>query len=138
VRAEAAAPERRSGAEAVANALSVLGLKRSVNEAQLQQAEGLAKSGAAAGPAQGYRDWQGRNYAQAVKVVGGRAFFQNGAVWTDAAAQGRNALKRKQVRFASEEYFELLRRNREVAGFLSLGNDIDVVVDDTLYQIRGH
>ena len=138
VRAEAKAPERRSGAEAVANALSVLGLKRSVNEAQLQQAEGLAKSGADAGPAQGYRDWQGRNYAQAVKVVGGRAFFQNGSVWTDAAAQGRNSLKRTQVRFASEEYFELLRRNREVAGFLSLGNDIDVVVDDTLYQIRGH
>ena len=136
VRAEAQAPERRSGAEAVANALSVLGLKRSVNETQLQQAEGLAKSGAAAGPAQGYRDWQTRNYAQGVKVVAGRSFFQNGLVWIDAAAQARPGLKRQQVRFASGEYFELLGRNREVAGFLALGNNIDVVVDDTLYQIR--
>jgi Ca-activated chloride channel family protein len=136
VRAEAKAPERRSGAEAVANAQSVQGLKGILNEAQLQPADGLAKS--AAGPVQGYRDWQARNYAQAVKVVGGRAFFQNGTVWTDSAAQQRAALKRRQVRFASEEYFELLRRNREIAGYLALGMELDVVVDDTLYQIRGN
>jgi Ca-activated chloride channel family protein len=138
VRAEARAPERRSGAEAVANALSVQGLKNSSSEAALRQTEGLAKSAAAAGPAQGYRDWQARNYAQAVKVVGGRAFFQNGTVWTDSAAQARGALKRRQVRFASEEYFELLRRNREIAEYLALGMELDVVVDGTLYQIRGN
>jgi hypothetical protein len=136
VRAEAAAPQRRTGADAVANAQSVQALKASGSESRLQQREGLDKSGAAAGPIQGYRDWQARNYALAVKVVGGRAFFQNGAVWTDAAAQGRTALKRRQVRFASAEYFELLRRNRDIAAFLALGNNLDVVVDDTLVQIR--
>jgi Ca-activated chloride channel family protein len=136
VRAEAKAPERRTGAEAVANAQSVLGLKNSRNAQALQEAEGLEKSGGAAGPVQGYKDWQARNYALAVKVVSGRAFFQNGTVWTDAAAQGRTALKRRRVRFAAEEYFELLRGNRELAAFLALGNNLDVVVDDTLIQIR--
>jgi Ca-activated chloride channel family protein len=136
VRAEAAAPERRTGEEAVANALSLQGLKSSINEAQLQQAEGLGKSGAA-GPVQGYRDWQARNYAQAVKVIGGRSFFQNGKVWTDASAQQRRGLKRRQVRFASEEYFTLLRENREIAAWLALGSELDVVVDGTLFEIRG-
>ncbi len=136
VRAEAAAPERRTGAEAVANAQSVQALKDSSSIGALQKREGLEKSAAAPGPARGYRDWQARNYALAVKVVGGRAFFQNGTVWTDAAAQGRPALKRRQVRFAGAEYFELLARNRDVAAFLALGSNLDVVVDDTLIQIR--
>ncbi len=136
VRAEAAAPERRTGGEAVANAQSMQGLKDSSSVGGLQKGEGLVKSAAAAGPAQGYRDWQARNYALAVKVVGGRAFFQNGAVWTDAAAQARRTLKRRQVRFAGPEYFELLAGNRELAAFLALGNNLDVVVDDTLIQIR--
>ena len=138
MRAEAAAPARRSGPEAVANALSVQSLRSIVNEAQVSQPAGLGKSGAAAGPARGYREWQSRNYAQGVKVVGGRSFFQNGTVWTDSAAQGKSRLRRKQVRFASEEYFELFRRDRELAGLLWLGNEIDVVVDDTLYEIRGN
>ncbi len=136
VRAEAAAPERRTGAEAVANAQSVQGLKDSSSVGALQKEEGLEKSTAAAGPARGYRDWQARNYALAVKVVGGRAFFQNGTLWTDTKAQGRPALKRRQVRFAGAEYFELLARNRDIAAFLALGNNLDVVVDDTLIQIR--
>ena len=136
VRAEAAAPERRSGAEAVANAQSVQGLKDSSSFGALQKGEGLEKSGAAAGPLQGYRDWQARNYALAVKVIGGRSFFQNGVVWTDTKAQGRTALKRRQVPFAGAEYFELLARHRDIAAFLALGNNLDVVVDDTLVQIR--
>ncbi len=136
VRAEARAPERRTGAEAVANAQSVQELKENKSAGALQKTRGLEKSGAAAGPPQGYRDWQARNYALAVKVVGGRTFFQNGAVWTDAGAQGRAALKRRQVRFGGEEYFELLAGNRGIAAFLALGNNLDVVVDDTLVQIR--
>ena len=67
-----------------------------------------------------------------------RSFFRNGTVWTDSAAQGKGRLERRQVRFASAEYFELLHRNREMAGLLWLGNEIDVVVDDTLYEIRGN
>jgi len=118
----------------VANAQSVQSLKYSLNEAQLQQAEGLEKS--AAGGGSGYRTFQARNYAQAVKVVGGRSFFLNGRVWTDAAAQARPALRRRQVRFGGEEYFELLRRHREAAPVFALGSDLDVVVGDTLYQIR--
>jgi Ca-activated chloride channel family protein len=136
VRAEAAAPERRTGGEAVANAQSMQGLKDSSSVGGLQKGEGLEKSSAAAGPAQGYRDWQARNYALAVKVVGGRAFFRNGDVWTDAAAQARRTLMRRQVRFAGPEYFELLAGDRELAAFLALGNNLDVVVDDTLIQIR--
>jgi Ca-activated chloride channel family protein len=136
VRAEAATPERRTGGEAVANAQSLQGLKDLWSIGALRKEEGLQKSAAAAGPVQGYRDWQARNYALAVKVVGGRAFFQNGAVWTDTRAQGREALKRRQVPFGGAEYFELLAGRLELAAVLALGNNLDVVVDDTLIQIR--
>jgi hypothetical protein len=122
----------------VANALSVQALKSALNEAQVSQPAGLARSGAAAGPVQGYKEWQSRNYAQGVRVAGGRSFFRNGAVWIDSAAQLGRGLKRRQVRFAGEAYFELLRRESALSGLLWLGSEIDVVVDDTLYEIRGN
>jgi hypothetical protein len=53
VRAEAKAPERRTGAEAVANAQSVLGLKNSRNAEALQEAGGLEKSGPGRGAGAG-------------------------------------------------------------------------------------
>ena len=48
----------------------------------------------------------------------------------------RANLKRKSVRFNSDEYFELVRNNSAAAQWLSLGNDVDLVIGDTLYEIR--
>ena len=84
--------------------------------------------------APGYRAAQ--NYAQQARVVNGRAFYQNGRTWTDATAQNNRALKQKQLRFNSEEYFELVRANAHAAPWLSLGSEVDVVIGDTLYQVR--
>lgn len=138
VRSEAKAPSARSGAAAVDNALSVQALERLVNESQAVQGAGLAKTAQApeaAGQA-GYRAQQSQNYASQVKVVGGRSFFLNGNQWTDSTAQARKGLKRERILFGSKEYFSLLARNPTVAAWLSLGTNIDVVVDDVLYQVR--
>ena len=83
--------------------------------------------------APGYRATQ--NYAQQARVLNGKSFYQNGNRWTDAAAQNRPA-KQRTVRFNTDEYFELVRNNTAAAQWLSLGNDVDVVIGDTLYQIR--
>jgi hypothetical protein len=40
------------------------------------------------------------------------------------------------VKFNSDDYFALLKKHPEVAQWLSLGEDVDVVLDDTLYNIR--
>jgi Ca-activated chloride channel family protein len=85
-------------------------------------------------PSQGYKVAQ--NYAEQVKVVNGRAFYQNGNIWTDNTAQEKKDLKRKEVKFNSDEYFDLLVKHPDALPWFSLGSDVDVVIDDTLYVIR--
>jgi Ca-activated chloride channel family protein len=142
-RAEAAAPALRAGADAVSNAQDVAALKSVENAAQQrEQGTRLAKAApasTASGPASpqpngGYKVAQ--NYGQQARVVNGRAFYQNGSTWTDATAQSRKDLKQKQVAFNSDEYFSLLSTNPNAAQWLALGNEVDVVLGDTLYQIR--
>jgi hypothetical protein len=114
-------------------------MKDSTSVAQASRPEGLAKllpaSPDGAG-GKGYRAFQSQNYAQAVRVVNGRAFYQNGQSWTDSTAQARRGLKARTVRFASEGYFELLKVHPEAAQWFALGDTVDVVVDDTLIQVR--
>jgi Ca-activated chloride channel homolog len=150
---ESAAPSARAGEQAVANARNYGALKAGSNlQQQTQgagQAEALVKPPAAvaadavslgAAPATqpeavtGYK--VARNYAQQARVVNGKAFYQNGARWSDAAAQRARAEQTKIVRFNSDEYFELVRNNTAAAQWLSLGNEVDVVIGDTLYQVR--
>jgi hypothetical protein len=97
----------------------------------------MSKSAATmpADDATGYR--ARRNYAQQIRVVNGKTFYQNGDTWSDAGAQARPA-KQRRVRFNSDEYFELARANAANAQWLSLGSAVDVVIGDTLYEIRDH
>jgi hypothetical protein len=99
-------------------------------------AKGAAREPAGA-PAQenGYR--YTTNYAQQAKVVNGRAFYQNGNVWNDSTAQAKNGLKVREVKFNSDEYFALIKDNADAAAWLSLGDNVDVVIGETLYQVRG-
>jgi Ca-activated chloride channel family protein len=143
-RAEAVDRNRRAGAQAVENSLDLAGLKESTNQAQARrQGERLGKgstlAGAAGRPAAttqptGYKETQ--NYAQQARVVNGRAFYQNGKTWTDGTAQTKKDLKPKQVAFNSVDYFDLIAKNPDAAQWLALGNEVDVVLGDTLYQIR--
>jgi len=95
---------------------------------------GRPYSAAAAAPQpEGYRAAQ--NYAQQSRVVKGRAFYQNGNIWTDAQAQNAQNLKRATVVFNSEPYYELLSKHPEATAWLSLGDEVDVVLDDTIYSI---
>ena len=152
---------RRSGAGAVASAQDIQQLKRGENEEQARQqgerlprgavasaqsgvpgqyggrlATGTAATGpvAAAQPTSGYKSAQ--NYAQQVRVVNGRAFYQNEGVWTDSTAQSRKELKRKEVAFNSDDYFALLKTHRDAAPWLALGDQVDVILGDTLYIVR--
>ena len=133
---EARSEASRSGAGAVQNSISVQDMKSSMNEQQAAQSAGLAKSAPAAPGSIGYRASVTRNYARQVQLVNGRAFYQNGNVWTDSTAQTRKALKQKTMKFGSEEYFTLLRTRPAAAPWLALGSNVDVVVDDTLISIR--
>jgi Ca-activated chloride channel homolog len=134
VRKEASSESARAGAGAVGNSMAMQDMKGSLNLLQAREPDDLAK--AAPAGSYGYRAAQARNYAQQVQVVNGRAFYQNGSVWMDATAQAKKALRQRQVRFGSAEYFELLKKNPGTAAWLALGSNVDVVVDDTLVSIR--
>jgi Ca-activated chloride channel family protein len=137
VRKEARSEASRTGAGAVQNSMAVQDMKLSLNEQQTAQGAGLAKSSAPAAPGKtGYRASVTRNYAQQVQVVNGRAFYQNGKVWTDSTAQAKPALRQRMVKFGSEEYFVLLRTQPRAASWLALGSNVDVVMDDTLVSVR--
>jgi Ca-activated chloride channel family protein len=107
---------------------------------KLEVASGAFRDPAgAAAKAVGYK--VATNYAQQARVVNGRAFYQNGNTWTDATAQALQAknaaAKLLQVKFNSDEYFALLKKYPEAAQWLALGDEVDVVLGDTLYQVRG-
>ena len=135
VRKEAASEASRAGAPAVQNSIAMNDLKSSRSMGQASQGAGLEKA-APASPQSGYKAAQRNNYAQQVRVVNGRAFYQNGSVWTDSTAQKNKTLKQRQVAFGSRDYFDLLSQKPALAPWLALGSDVDVVVDDTLYVIR--
>ena len=148
----------RAGTEAVATAQDIGGLKSSSNVdevarggAQLARRPhpaaqpstggfgGAAATGpVAAAPANEARDGYkvAQNYAQQARVVNGRAFYRNGDVWTDSTAQARKELKRKEVAFNSDEYFKIVAADRNAAQWLALGEQVDVVLGDTLYVVR--
>jgi Ca-activated chloride channel family protein len=143
-RSEAQVESRRSGASAVAAAKDVADLKQASNSQQYaaaSQNEALRKPSMlpAAGtattqPAYGYR--VATNYSEQARVINGRAFYQNGSVWTDARAQSQQNVEPRQIAFMSEDYFELLKGHPEAASWLALGTEVDLVVGDTLYQVR--
>jgi len=68
--------------------------------------------------------------------VAGRAFYQNGSVWTDSTAQSQQGLRARQVAFGSAEYFALAARSPQAAQWLALGTELDVVMDGYLVSIR--
>jgi Ca-activated chloride channel family protein len=132
---------RRSGEQAVTNAGAVAQLKDSSNlqsaavDAPMQKvATAQPAGGGFGGGGFGYRN--ATNYAQQVRVLNGRAFYQNGNTWSDGTAQSQQNLKQRRVAFNSDEYFDLLKQHPEALAWFSLGNEVDVVLDDTLYMVR--
>ena len=76
-------------------------------------------------------------YAQQTRFVNGRAFFQNGAQWIDANVQKLPNARRLQVKFGSDEYFDLLTKHSAVTQWFSLGRNMQIVLDDVVYEIVG-
>jgi hypothetical protein len=72
---------------------------------------------------------------QQVRYVRGRAFYQNGNQWTDALVQKLSSAKRVQIVFNSKEYFDLLVKHPEVAAWVSLGQNVQFALNDTVYEI---
>ena len=70
---------------------------------------------------------QGRSETvEGVKTIEGKTFSLQNGVWTDSAFDPKKAGATRVVKFASNEYFELLR-DAKLAKWLSVGTRVVVV-----------
>ncbi len=74
-------------------------------------------------------------YTQQNRFMAGKTFFQNGSQWTDSEAQKLTKAKRQRIQFNSAAYFELIARNPEALPWLSLGQNVQFVLNNTFYEI---
>ncbi len=133
----------KEGAGAVANARSQNYLKQADQPANAIAAGVSASSmgvtpgfmGASSGGGFASRAGEERiaQYSPQTKFVNGRAFFQNGDQWMDSGAQ--KLVKRQRVQFNSDEYFALLKKHPEAAPWFALGRNLQLALDDTVYEI---
>jgi Ca-activated chloride channel family protein len=74
--------------------------------------------------------------ASGTQQVGGKTFHLQGGVWTDTEIQAGSQLPVTRVTYASEEYYALLQRIPELARYLALGRQVDVVHEGRIYRVR--
>ena len=69
------------------------------------------------------------------RFVKGRTFYFNGSQWIDSRLQTASDAKRLRVQFNSPEYFDLLKQHPEATAWLSIGRNLQLLLDSTVYEI---
>jgi Ca-activated chloride channel homolog len=128
------ARNNKSGADAVGTANAMRVLNNAVNEQSVVIANDFAKQGQVGANAIGGARVQQSIQSQQTRNIAGRTFYQNNDVWVDSNVQQQKQ-RPVQVRFNSEDYFALMRRNANVPQWLSVGRNVQVVVDNVTYEI---
>ena len=75
-------------------------------------------------------------YTQQTRFVNGRSFYQNGEQWVDSEVQKAPQARRVRVQFDSPEYFDLLKQNPKALAWLSLGRNVQLLLNDTVYEVH--
>ena len=71
-----------------------------------------------------------------VRSVKGKTFYLREKIWTDAEFKAERKLPEVVVKFASAEYFDLLKSKPALAEFFSLGESVVVVFDGRVYRVE--
>ena len=137
--------DERGGDSGVTSARSSLALKSADTAAV-----GASQSGAAfmrrygltaspqpptAAPAQDTTQTRVARYSQQSQYVAGKTFFQNDKQWIDSAVQKNSSAKHVRLLFGSDDYFAFLARHPQAAPWLALGQNLQLVLDNTIYEI---
>ncbi len=109
-----------------------------------KETQALNKSESMASTRQGkkrlnYSDAQGntQNLAEGIRVVQGRAFYNNANNWVDANLQlSKNQnLKVNRVAFNSKAYFDLINNHPESIEYLALGKNVRFVMSGAIWEV---
>ncbi len=69
------------------------------------------------------------------RFVANRSFYRQGNAWIDADFKAERKLPETTIKFASEEYFALAAREKGIAQYLALGEEVVVVWRDRVYRV---
>ena len=104
------------------------------NVEQFRSFNNVVSDGKSPGEAKAKSDRM-EQYTQQQRFVNGRNFFQNNNQWVDTSVQDNQKAKHVRVQFDSPEYFELARKQPQALPWLALGNNVQFVLDGTVYEI---
>ncbi len=72
----------------------------------------------------------------AVRHVEGKSFRRSGGFWRDLALDEEAGRAAVEVKFASEEYFELIKKHPALAPYFALGEEVEVLFDGVAYRVK--
>ena len=72
---------------------------------------------------------------QATRRIAGKTFFQNASGWIDSLACEKSFKEEIKIKFGSDSYFNLLYQRPENSKWLSVGTNLQIVIDEKLYNI---
>ena len=78
----------------------------------------------------------GKSRQLAIKRIKGRTFYLNGSTWIDSKVQAAKKADRVRIKFGSTEYFDLLAKYPTASAWLSLGSQVQVLIDGVVYEIH--
>lgn len=74
-------------------------------------------------------------FVQNSQYVNGRNFFNNANQWVDSEVQQNQTARRIRLQFNSKEYFAFAATNAAARPWLALGNNVQFVLKDTVYEV---
>jgi Ca-activated chloride channel family protein len=118
----------KSGAPSARASSELQALNQSVNTDQIKEKQSRLE----------YKDDKGvsRNITRQVKMVQGRAFYNNGQFWTDIELQKQKQQgNKKRIQYASTEYYNLINQYPESSQYLALGRNVQFVMNKQIFEI---
>ena len=126
---------KHAAAPAVAAVNSATEAHRALDVDKFYVNGGLAPAATAASPAEQSKLRLAQNSNQG-QFIAGRNFYQNNRnEWVDENVQKAQNAKRQRIQFNSKEYFAFAAKERRALPWLALGQNVQFVLDDTLYEI---
>ncbi|MGE5671193.1 MAG: VIT domain-containing protein [Fibrobacterota bacterium] len=118
----------KSGAPSARASSELQALNQSVNTDQIKEKQSRLE----------YKDDKGvsRNITRQVKMIQGRAFYNNGQFWTDIELQKQKQQgNKKRIQYASTEYYNLINQYPESSQYLALGRNVQFVMNQQIFEI---
>jgi hypothetical protein len=70
-----------------------------------------------------------------VKKVAVKTFYLENGFWIDGEFKGEAKMPEIKIKFASEEYFDLVSKEKDLAQYLAVGEQVVIVWKGKVYRI---